>query len=105
MDISNKQEHRIARQAALVDALAKIKQRIADLKVEEDDLKDALIALGEPVLEGTAHRCAVSLCEGRTTIDWQTIARKFEPSRQLIAAHTSQGEAYYNVRLYARKTS
>jgi len=30
---------------------------------------------------------------------------KFNPSRQLIRAYTSEGEGYYQVRVYSRKTS
>jgi len=89
----------------LVDSLADVKARVAALQAEEAVLKETLIAQGEQVLEGTLHRAAVSLCEGRTTTDWQAIAKRFEPSRKLIAAHTTQAEQYYMVRLSARKTS
>lgn len=101
MTTSNKHE---PAHAALVDTLASLKARIAALQVEEEALKGAIIALGKPVLEGTGHRCAVSYCEGRVTTDWRAIAQRFKPSRQLIAAHTTQGEAYYSVRLSAHKT-
>ena len=82
--------------SATVDRLATLKAEIARLKTEEDALKDVLI-------EGTQHRAAISHCAGRELIDWKTIAAKFNPSRQLIAAHTSQGEPYATVRLSARK--
>ncbi|MGA0846967.1 MAG: hypothetical protein ACO3RV_10520, partial [Luteolibacter sp.] len=89
--------------SATVDRLALIKAEIARLKAEEDALKDVLIECGQDVIEGTAHRCAISHCAGRELIDWKTIAGKFNPSRQLIAAHTSTGEPYATVRLSARK--
>jgi hypothetical protein len=38
-------------------------------------------------------------------VDWESIAMKFNPSRQLIRAYTSEGASYYQVRIYARKTS
>ena len=101
MNASNKHE---PTHAALVDTLAALKARIAALQAEEEALKGAIIALGVPILEGTGHRCAVSYCEGRVTTDWRTIAQRFSPSRQLIAAHTTQGEAYHTVRLSAHKT-
>lgn len=94
-----------ATHAALVDSLASVKARIAALQAEEPDLKDAIIALATPTVLGTKHRATVALCEGRTTTDWQAIARKLNASRQIIAANTTQGEAYYAVRLYAHKTS
>jgi hypothetical protein len=89
--------------SATVDRLATLKAEIARLKVEEDALKDVLIEAGLEVIEGTQHRAAISHCAGRELIDWKTIAAKFNPSRQLIAAHTSQGEPYATVRLSARK--
>ena len=89
--------------AAAVDRLALIKAQIADLTAEEKALKECLIAAGLPVIEGTAHRVAVSVCAGRVSTDWETIARKFDPSRQLITAHTSTGAPYPVVRVSARK--
>lgn len=94
-----------ATHAALVDALASVKASIAALQAEEADLKEAIITLGTPTVLGTKHRASVGLVEGRVTTDWQAIARKLNASRQLITAHTTQGEAYYTVRLYAHKTT
>jgi hypothetical protein len=89
--------------SALVDRLAAVKAAAADLAAEEKSLKAELIAAGLPVIEGSAHRVAVSFCAGREVIDWQTIAEKLNPSRQLITAHTAQGEPFYTVRVSARK--
>lgn len=89
--------------SALVDRLAAIKSQLADLTAEEKTLKTELIAAGLPVIEGSAHRVAVSLCAGRESIDWATIAAKFNPSRQLIAAHTVIGAPYHVIRVSARK--
>lgn len=89
--------------AAAVDRLALIKAQIANLKREEDQLKDTLIDSGELTIDGQFHRAALSFCAGRECIDWKTIAAKLAPSRQLIAAHTSTGEPFYTVRVSARK--
>jgi len=89
--------------AAAVDRLALIKAQIANLKREEDQLKDLLIDSGLESVEGQLHRAALSYCAGRELIDWKTIAAKLVPSRQLIAAHTSTGEPFYTVRVSARK--
>ena len=91
--------------SATVDRLAYIKAQIADLKLEEDKCKRTLIEGGDPAYESTMHRATVSECEGRETIDWAKIAQHFNPSRQLIRAHTTQGESYFQVRVFARKTS
>jgi hypothetical protein len=89
--------------AAAVDRLALIKAQLANLKREEDQLKDLLIDSGLESVEGQLHRAALSYCAGRELIDWKTIAAKLAPSRQLIAAHTSTGEPFYTVRVSARK--
>lgn len=91
--------------SAAVDRLATIKAQVAALNEEADNLKAALSASGLAVIEGTLHRAAVSHCPGRELIDWKTIAARFNPSRQLVAAHTSVGEPYDVIRLSARKGS
>lgn len=90
---------------ATVDRLAQIKAQIADLKAEEAGLKLELIASGESVIEGMYHRAAITDRPGAISVDWQAVANHFKPSRQLITAHTSQGEAHSVVRVSARKTS
>jgi tRNA(Phe) wybutosine-synthesizing methylase Tyw3 len=89
--------------AAAVDRLALIKAEIARLTAEEKALKESLTASGLEAIDGTAHRVAISHCAGRVSIDWETIAAKFNPSRQLVAAHTSTGAPYTVVRVSARK--
>ena len=88
--------------AAAVDRLATIKAQLAALADEEKKLKAILADSGQKIIEGTMHRAAVSHSEGRTVTDWQTIAAKFNPSRQLIAAHTVTGAPFATVRLSAR---
>ena len=89
--------------SALVDRLAAVKAAAADLAAEEKALKAELIAAGLPVIEGSAHRAAVSLCAGRESVDWKAVAAKFNPSRQLITAHTVTGAPYHVIRVSARK--
>lgn len=90
--------------SAVVDRMATIKAQIAALKDEENGLRDALIDAGLPAIDGTLHRAAVTYSAGRTLTDWQTIARHFKPSRQLITAHTSIGDPFHTVKLSAHKT-
>lgn len=88
---------------AAVDRLAVIKAEVARLTAEEKELKTHLIDTGLDVIEGTLHRVAISHCAGRESIDWQAIASKFNPSRQLITAHTTTGAPYAVVRVSAKK--
>ena len=87
----------------LVDKYAALKARQADIADEIAYIKDQLVAAGVSPIEGETHRASVSLTSGRTVIDWQTIAMRFEPSRQLITAHTSRGQDFYTLRISARK--
>ena len=90
--------------ANVVEDLAAVKAAIAELSEREKALKSELIASGEPSIDGLMYRAAISVCEGRKSTDWETIARHLgEPSRQLITAHTTIGTAYHVVRVSARK--
>lgn len=89
--------------AHMVDRLATLKASIADLKKEEEEIKAGLIACNLPIIESCLYRCSIGQQNGRVTIDWQTIAEKLNPSRQLVTAHTVQGEPFHVVRLSSRK--
>lgn len=87
----------------IVDRLAYLKAKVAEIRKEEDALKAILSASGKSVIESKFYRCAIVDVPGKATIDWQTIAMKFEPSRQLIRANTKAGEGYTQIRVAARK--
>lgn len=87
----------------IVDQLLAVKAQLAELEQKEKELKDCLVAAGLPSIEGVLARASVSYCAGREKIDWQTIAMRFEPSRQLITAHTTVGAPFHTVRVSARK--
>jgi hypothetical protein len=89
--------------ADIVDQLLSVKASIAELEQREKELKDCLIASGQTSIDGILARASVSYCEGREKIDWQTIAQRFNPSRQLIVAHTTTGAPFHTVRVSARK--
>jgi hypothetical protein len=88
----------------VADRLGQIKAQLADLKKEESKLKEELIESGLAVIEGSFYRVAISETDGKTLIDWKTIAEKFSPSRQLVKANSSVGEAFFTVRVSARKS-
>lgn len=89
--------------ADIVDQLLAVKAQLAELEQRERELKDCLIASGQTSIDGILARASVSYCEGREKTDWQTIAQRFNPSRQLIAAHTTTGAPFHTVRVSARK--
>ena len=87
----------------IVDQLLSVKAQLAELEAREKELKDCLVASGQTSIDGILARASVSYCDGREKIDWQTIAMRFNPSRQLIVANTTTGQPFHVVRVSARK--
>gem|GEM_PF-6394009 len=77
--------------AAKVDRLGQLAAEVEALNIEAARLRTELEAAGLQDIHGTHYRAHFAQCKGATRIDWKTIAAKFKPSRQLIAAHTTTG--------------
>lgn len=77
--------------AAKVDRLGQLAAEAEAISVEAARLRTELEAAGLKDIHGTHYRAHFAQCKGATRTDWKTIAAKFKPSRQLIAAHTSTG--------------
>jgi hypothetical protein len=87
------------------DRLGLLHAVIAQSKTEAATLRAELEAAGLPEIEGSLYRVAFAECKGATKVDWQTVAKKLKPSRQLIAAHTSTGEGSTRMTVTARPTN
>lgn len=83
-----------------VDSLGFIKAQIADLEKQAKAFHAQIVAMGVGAHEGDIFRASVSIADRETT-DWRAVAEKFEPSRQLVTAHTSAKEVT-TVRVVAR---
>ena len=83
------------------DALGELKARIADLESLAKVEHARLVAMGEGAHEGETFRATVSVAD-RVKVDWESVAAKFEPSRQLVTAHTTS-KPVTTVRLASRK--
>jgi hypothetical protein len=70
-----------------VDELGVIRSQIADLVQREEELVAIIKRRGAGAYEGALFRAVVSPYSQVRT-NWKAVAEKFEPSRQLIAAHT-----------------
>jgi len=88
----------------VVDQLGNIKAQIADLQKIEKELKADLAASGFAFVDGAQYRASIHW-QGHTSIDWRAIAEHFNPSRQLVTAHSNTGDLSPVVRVSARKTS
>src|SRR5215203_4952839 len=81
-----------------IDQLGLIKAQIADLKSQEQALRDVLAAQGAGSFEGELFRATVSVGE-RATLDMAAVRAKL--SRQFIQANTNITEVV-TVRVSAR---
>lgn len=73
---------------SLIDQAGSIDSEIKALEKQLSTLKTAIKAHGTGKHAGFVFSANVIDSE-RTTIDWQTIAERFNPSRQLVNAHTT----------------
>jgi hypothetical protein len=81
----------------IVDRIAVIHAQIQELKEEADGLRQVLIEADQAFVIGQYHQASIAFVPGKLSTDWQSIARRFSPSRQLIAAHSKRGEDYYRL--------
>lgn len=82
------------------DQLGLVKAEISRLQELKRQLKADVVACGETV-HGDFYD-ATPVFANVTSVDWKTIALKFEPSRQLIAAHSTRS-VRTSVRVSSRK--
>jgi hypothetical protein len=85
--------------AALVDELGAIDFEIKRLTKQKESLAAQVKAEGIGRFSGAIYEGLVYTSEGRITTDWEAVAAKFSPSRQLIAAHTKQGAPIVSLKL------
>lgn len=74
---------------SLIDESGAIYQEIKRLEKQLATLKTAIKAHGTGKHAGFVFAATVYESE-KTNTDWETIAARFNPSRQLVAAHTTQ---------------
>lgn len=77
-------EHNLS---TLADEYGKLKAEIADLKLRQKTIKETFESAGVHELEGDLFRCVLSDIAESFGPDWQAIAEKMNPSRQLVAAN------------------
>ena len=83
---------------ALVDEYGALDSHIKALQGNLELLKAAIKAQGAGKHEGTMYRATVYESAGRTVTDWKAVAEHFNPSYQLITAHTSTGAASLTIK-------
>lgn len=86
-------------QGHLIDELGSINKQIKALTERSDAIKSDLKATGLGKASGYIYSALVYTSEGRMVTDWRSIAEHFEPSRQLITAHTTQSAPVVSVKV------
>ena len=89
--------------AAKVDELGALRAVIADLTKHADQIRTELEDAGLATIDGQHYSATLASVKGSNRIDWQTIAAKFKPSRQMVAAHTTTGKPSTRLTVTARK--
>jgi hypothetical protein len=77
---------------ALVDEYGAIDSQIKALTESLNLLKKAIKAQGAGVYTGDTYKLNVFATPGREVTDWRAVAEHFNPSYQLITAHTEKGK-------------
>jgi len=65
-------------------------------------LRAELESAGLDHIEGHLYRVTITQCAGPTRTDWRAIAQRFNPSAQLIRAHTTTGAESVRLNVTAR---
>ena len=73
----------------LADQLGELRSQIKTLTDDQKELEAILKDKGIRELDGNMYRVAISYDVQRSTTNWAKIAKRFEPSRQLIVANTT----------------
>jgi LysM repeat protein len=75
--------------AALTDEIGSIRAEIKRLEELNKQLTDQLKASGAGKHKGSIYKSTVYTVDPKDTVNWKAVAMHFDPSRQLIKAHTS----------------
>jgi hypothetical protein len=89
--------------AAKVDELGALRAVIADLTKQADKIRTELEDAGLATIDGQHYSASFATVSGRTITDWETIAKRFKPSAQLIRAYTKTGKPSTRLNVTARK--
>ena len=89
--------------AAKVDELGELRAQIADLVDRAEQIRADLENAGLPIIDGHNYRATLTTVKGRTLTNWEAIAKRFDPSPQLIRAHTKTGKESTRLNMTARK--
>lgn len=77
---------------SIIDEYGSIDAEIKRLTKQKESLSVQIKESGAGRYTAAIYEALVYEVKPRVTVDWETIALKFNPSHQLITAHTKTGE-------------
>jgi len=90
---------------SMIDELGSIDRELNRLKAQREDLAAIVKLTGTGRYFGHYFEGLVYESKGRTVTNWKTVAEHFNPSRQLLAAHTSTGEPTLSLKVELLKVT
>ena len=85
--------------SSVIDELGSIRAEIKRLEAQDKALTAQIKSAGAGTYTGVIWEALAYPVKARVSIDWETIAKKFSPSHQLITAHTTTGEPSLSVKV------
>jgi len=77
----------------LTDEIGIIRSEIKRLESLDKKLTEQLKASGAAKYQGTIYKSTFYAVDAKTTVNWKALAMHFEPSDDLITAHSTTGIA------------
>lgn len=90
---------------SIIDEIGNMDREISRLKAQRDDLAAIVKLTGEGRYYGQQFEGLVYSSKGRVVTNWKAIAEHFNPSRQLLSAHTTTGEPTLSLKVEALKVA
>lgn len=90
---------------SIIDEIGSMDREIARLKAQRDDMAAIVKLTGEGRYFGQQFEGLVYSSKGRVVTNWKSIAEHFNPSRQLLAAHTTTGEPTLSLKVELLKVT
>ena len=84
------------------DRIGLLRIVLAQTQDELDTLRAELEDAGLTEIDGHLYRVSFAECKGSAKTDWKAVATKLQPSRQLIAAHTTVSKGFIRMNVTAR---
>ena len=81
--------YNVTSNSEIADELGSLRAEIKQLQDSAKALEAILKETGESDFDGDLYHVSISYGVETNRVDWKSVAAKFNPSRQLVTAHTN----------------